>query len=120
MERTWLTAEKIYEGFPLFLRRPANLDVETLRPSFPNLAIVTHEFTKRKPNSLPDPDYNHGLAAMDHELIVAFDVDRMGVPALVETFGGKCHYYFYVSADTSAQKPARGRSSLLARHWKRF
>jgi hypothetical protein len=97
---TWLTAEKTYEGFPLFLRRPADIDVEALRPSFPALAIATHEFTKRKPDGLPEPDYNHGLAGMDHELIVAFDVDRMGVPVLVETFGGKRHYYFYVAADT--------------------
>jgi hypothetical protein len=84
----------------LFLRRLAILDVETYRPILPNLAIITHEFTKRKPDGLPEPDYNHGLAAMDHELIVAFDVDRMGVPALVETYGGKRHYYFYVSEDT--------------------
>ena len=63
------------------LRRPANLEVETLRPSLPNLAIVRHEFTKRKPNGLPDSDYNHGLSAMDHELIIAFDVDWMGVPS---------------------------------------
>jgi hypothetical protein len=96
---TWLTAEKTYEGFPLFLRRPAVLDVDAHRVTFPTLAIVTHEFTKREPNGLPEADYNHGLAGMDNELIVAFDVDRMGVPVLVETFGGKRHYYFYVAAD---------------------
>jgi len=27
-------------------------------------------------------------------LVTAFDIDRMGIPALVETFGGKRHYYF--------------------------
>jgi hypothetical protein len=96
---TWLTTEKTHEGFPLFFRRPANLDVEALRPSFPTLATVTHEFAKRRSNGLPDPDYNHGLAGMDHQLVVAFDVDRMGIPVLVETFGGKRHYYFYVAAD---------------------
>jgi hypothetical protein len=36
---------------------------------------------------------------MDHELVTAFDIDRMGIPALVETFGGERHYYFYVTAD---------------------
>ena len=36
---------------------------------------------------------------MDHELISAFDVDRMGVPALVEIFGGERNYYFYVATD---------------------
>jgi hypothetical protein len=97
--RTWLNTNKTYEGFPLFLRRPADFDVEKLRPSFPNLVVVTHKFTKRKPNGLPDDDYNHGLASMDHELVCAFDVDRMGVPALVETFGGERNYYFYVAMD---------------------
>jgi hypothetical protein len=96
---TWLTGKKMYEGFPLFLRRPADLDVEGLRPIFPTLVIVTHEFTRRKSNGLPEPDYNLGLARMDHELLAAFDVDGMGVPVLVETFGGKRHYYFYVSRD---------------------
>ena len=98
---SWLTAEKTYEGFPLFLRRPADLDVDSLRPLYPTLAVVTHEFTKRKPNGLPQPDYNDGLEEMDCELVGAFDVDRMGVPALVETFGGKRHYYFYVSSDAN-------------------
>jgi hypothetical protein len=37
---------------------------------------------------------------MDHELVTAFDIDRMGVPALVETFGGERNYYFYVAEDT--------------------
>ena len=36
---------------------------------------------------------------MDFELVTAFDVDCMGVPALVETFGGERNYYFYVTAD---------------------
>jgi len=96
----WLTAEKEYEGFPLFLRRPADLDVDSLRPTHPTLAVVTREFAKRKPNGLPEPDYNETLFEMDIELVGAFDVNQMGVPALVETFGGKRHYYFYVAADT--------------------
>jgi hypothetical protein len=94
--REWLLAEKVYEGFPLFLRRPADFDVESLRPSFPSLAIVTHKFAKRKPNGLPDDDYNHGLAEMDLSLVGAFAVERMGIIALVETFGGERNYYFYV------------------------
>jgi len=69
---TWLTAEKEYEGFPLYLRRPADLDVDSLRPAHPNLAVVTHEFTKRKPNGLPERDYNESLFEMDIELVRAF------------------------------------------------
>lgn len=94
---SWLTTEKIYEGFPLMLRRPVNLDTDSLRPLYPTLAVVTHEFTKRRPNGLPEPDYNESLFDMDCALVEAFDVGSIGVPALVETFGGKRHYYFYVS-----------------------
>ena len=97
---TWLTVKKEYEGFPLFIRRPAALDVDLLRSIHPTLAVVTHEFIKRRPNGLPEPDYNESLIEMDMELVRAFDVDQMGVPVLVETFGGKRHYYFYVAADT--------------------
>src|SRR5258705_10453022 len=96
---TWATAKMEYEGFPLMLRRPTNLDVDSLRPALPTLAVVTHEFTKRKSNGLPEPDYNESLFEMDLELVRAVDVYRMGVPALVETFGGKRHYSFYFAAN---------------------
>lgn len=66
------------------------------------LAVVAHELTKTQPSGLPEPDYNDGLMEMDRELVAAFDVDCMGVPALIETFGGKRHYYFYVSQDADA------------------
>jgi hypothetical protein len=95
--RSWLTTEKTYEGFPLLLRRPNDFEVDSLRSHYPTLVVVTHEFTKRKPNGLPEPDYNNSLIEMDCELVAAFDVGRTGVPALVETFGGKRQYYFYVS-----------------------
>ena len=97
--RSWLTAEKSYEGFPLLLRRHANLEVDSLRSLYPTLAVVTHEFTKRRPNGLPEPGYNDDLVEMDCELVGAFDANCTGVPALVETFGGKRHYYFYVAKD---------------------
>jgi hypothetical protein len=97
---TWATAQKEHEGFPLMLRRPTNIDVDLLRPTHSTLAVVTHEFTKRWPNGLPEPDYNETLFEMDIELVQAFDTDQIGVPVLVETFGGKRHYYFYVTADT--------------------
>jgi hypothetical protein len=96
----WATAQKEHEGFPLMLRRPTNVKIDLLRPTHPNLAVVTHQFTKRRPNGLPDPDYNESLFEMDIELVQAFDASQKGVPVLVETFGGKRHYYFYVSADT--------------------
>jgi hypothetical protein len=109
--RTWLTAEKLYEGFPLMLRRPAQFDVESLRPGLSTLATVTHTFTKRQANGLPEPEYNHGLASMDCELVAAFDVDRMGVPVLIETFGGERNYYFYVAADADVAVTISGIAS---------
>jgi uncharacterized protein DUF695 len=96
---SWLTAEKTYEGAPLLLRRPADFDIASLRPGFPTLVVITHQFTRRMPNGLPDPDYNDGLAEMDHEVVTAFDADQMGVAALVETCAGKRTYYIYVTAD---------------------
>ena len=98
--RKWLTAEKTHEGFPLFLRRPTGLDVTALRQSLPSLAVVTHTFARRKPDGLPEPDYNDGLADMDFALVTAFDIDQTGVPVLIETFGGERNYYFYVAPDT--------------------
>jgi hypothetical protein len=71
------------------LRRPTNIDIDLLRPTHPTLAVVSHEFTKREPNGLPEPDYNESLFEMDTELVRAFDVDQTGVPVLVETYGGK-------------------------------
>lgn len=85
------------------LRRPTNLDIDSLRPSHPTLVVVTHEFTKRKPNGLPEPEYNESLFQMDIDLVRAFDADHIGVPALVETFGGERNYYFYVAADTDVE-----------------
>ena len=96
MTKSWLADEKLYEGFPLLLRRPAELDTISLKSIFPILAVITHEFTKRLANGLPEPEYNRGLADLDHELISAFDSPKLGVIALVETFGGERNYYYYV------------------------
>jgi Family of unknown function (DUF695) len=107
----WLTAEKLREGFPLLLRRPATLDVASLRPRFPMLAFVTHTFTKVTSNGLPEGDYNHGIAELDHELLTAFDTEAIGVVVLVETYGGERCYYFYVmaNADVAGVISAVGR-----------
>jgi len=82
---------KIYEGFPLLRRRPKNLEIESNQASFPVFVVVTHKFTKRQPNGLPDKDYNDGLAEIDYELVTAFDIDCMGVSAIHsgrKLFGG--------------------------------
>ena len=96
----WATAERTYEGFPLFLRRPTDVDTPDNRRSFPDLVIVTHTFAKRLANGRPDSDYNRGLEDMDVAIVRAFDATRSGVPVLVETFGGERNYYFYVASGT--------------------
>ena len=49
---------------------------------------------------------------MDRALITAFDVDFMGVPALIETFGGERNYYFYVSEETDVSNIISSMSHL--------
>lgn len=101
---SWATTERTYEGFPLFLRRPTDVDTPEHRQNFPDLVVVTHTFVKRLPDGRPDSDYNRGLEDMDVTIAHTFDATRSGVPVLVETFGGERNYYFYVAsgADVSA------------------
>ena len=47
---SWATAERTYEGFPLFLRRPTDVDTAVNRQSFPDLVVVTHALAKRLPD----------------------------------------------------------------------
>jgi hypothetical protein len=58
------------------LRRPAHLNVESLRPELPTLTVVTHKLTKRQPNGLPEPDYNQATR-LGHPVAapIAIDVD---------------------------------------------
>jgi hypothetical protein len=93
----WLTAELEYEGFPLMLRRPATVDRERLQQMCCDLLTVTHRFSDRKPNGLPQPDYNNGLFALDLAVQRAFNESPDGAIVLIETFGGERNYYFYVS-----------------------
>ena len=92
----WATAERTYEGFPLFLRSPTDVDTPDNRRNFPDLVIITHTFAKRYPDARPEPDYNETLRKLDHVIVTAFDFSLSGVPVLVETFGGKRNYYFRV------------------------
>ena len=98
--RPWIASQHTYEGFPLFLRRPTNVDTPANRKRYPILAVITHEFTKRYPDGRPEPDYNETLFDFDVEITSLFGSPPCGVPALVETFGGKRQYYFYVAPDT--------------------
>ena len=95
---SWATAERTYEGFPLFLRRPTDVDTVVHRQSFPDLVVVTHTLAKRLPDGRPESDYNRELEDLDVAIVRAFDSAHCGVPVLVETFGGERNYYFYVAS----------------------
>ena len=108
----WTIAKHTYEGFPLYLRRPVDVDTPDHRMSFPHLAVIKHTFTKRFPDGRPEPDYNETLGELDHEVLAAFTPGQFGVPVLVETFAGKRNYYFYVADGTDVSAIA----ARIARH----
>jgi hypothetical protein len=87
----WLSGETKYEGFPLLLRRPKDVDHEALPPK---LIVVTHLLDKTKPNGLPEPDYNDTLFDFDGDVIDTFRTLKSTV-VLIETFGHKRSYYAY-------------------------
>lgn len=99
-DHEWVASRHTYEGFPLFLRRTTNLDTPANRKRYPILAVVTHEFTHRYPDGRPEPAYNESLIDFDCEITSAFNSRQRGIPVLVETFGGKRIYYFYIKPDT--------------------
>lgn len=93
----WFTKDTIYDGFPLYLRRPAYENVWDYQNSFPQLFCVTHSFDKVKQNGLPESDYNKTLEDFDVELVNLFDPANEGIIVLVETYAGKRNYWYYLS-----------------------
>lgn len=100
----WVLSQHTYEGFPLFLRHVERLPAPLRRKELPALAIITHTFSKRLANGLPESDYNDSLAEMDLMLMNAMKAQKIGSPVLVETFGGKRMFYYYVVDQRSAEK----------------
>lgn len=100
-EMSWLTIESEYEGFPLFVRKPNYKDIYKFKDKFPILLRVYHEFERVKNNGLPEPNYNMTLMDFDEEMAKLFDSKMEGIVFLVETFGGKRGYYYFISDVTS-------------------
>ncbi len=94
-QRMWVLSQHQYKGFPLFLRRIERLPFPSRRAKQPVLATITHTFTKRRPDGLPESAYNDTLFEMDQKLIEA--MNGIGSPVLIETFGGKRNFYYYVT-----------------------
>jgi hypothetical protein len=93
----WYSVRREHEGFPLFLRYPEKPDFDALQGGYPQLLIVTHVFSKAKPNGVPEPDYNDSLMDFDCELRATLEEGAAGVSVLIETFGGRRMYYVYLS-----------------------
>src|SRR5580658_9260358 len=85
----WTTLSTEYEGFPLYLRFPHQIDHDALQEHFPVRLALTHEFTFRRFDGTPEPAYNDTLEEFDHSLVTYFESSGIGQIVLVETFGGK-------------------------------
>jgi len=86
-----------YRGFGLYLRYPASLDVKTHQSKLPVRLAITHTFSFRRFDGAPEPRYNETLEEFDTYLTGFFRDSARGQIVLVETFGGKRNYYFYLA-----------------------
>lgn len=96
-EYEWATLTREYEGFPLLLRRPLGLDYNALQHRFPVRLVLTHKFSFRRFDGLPEARYNHTLEEFDSSVATYFEASGFGQVVLVETFGGERNYYYYVT-----------------------
>jgi hypothetical protein len=95
----WITVETTYEGFPLFLRHPHNLDINLLKIQYPTLLTITHDLDEVQQNGLPESEYNRSLFDFDMTLTSLFEKENLGKTVLVETFAGKRMYYIYIQGN---------------------
>src|SRR5690606_32978849 len=98
------TTEIEYEGFPLLLRRPDYNNIWEHIKKYTHLASVQHLLDKTTSNGLPEKDYNKSLAEFDHYMCSLFDRNFHGLIFLVETFGGKRNYYYYITSEFAIEK----------------
>lgn len=100
----WIAKRETYEGFPLYLRYPLGLDYDTLQRHYKTLVTLEHEFSFRQLNGAPEPAYNERLEEFDVAATRYFDQSQAGQVVLVETYGGKRIYYYYVHEDFSSDE----------------
>ncbi|MCA8919840.1 MAG: DUF695 domain-containing protein [Planctomycetes bacterium] len=94
-ESSWFHGEVAYEGLPLFLRFPAQPDVDKLSELWPWLLVVTHRLEHVTDRGLPTADYNDSLIDFDEALVRGLSKKGQGTTVLVETFDCLRSYYFY-------------------------
>jgi hypothetical protein len=101
--KKWRTKQMMHQGLPLLIRYPECCDFNDLS-RFPNLLVITHRFSEVSANGLPDPEYNEHLLSFDREIRDAVERGNQGTTALIETFGGKRHYYIYVACQNHVEE----------------
>jgi len=95
-ETDWATLTQEYEGFPLYLRFPRLVENEAIQARFPVVLVLTHTFNFRQFGRASEPTYNDTLGEFNSAILTHFERDGLGLMVLVETFGGRRNYYFYV------------------------
>jgi hypothetical protein len=100
----WVSLRREYEGFPLYLRYPTSLDYDALQLKFSLRLVLTHTFSFRRFDGAPEPQYNDTLEELDLFLTRYFRASGRGQVVLVETFGGKRNYYFYLAEASDSEE----------------
>ena len=100
----WLGTTVQYEGLPLALRVRPTADTPERRTCLRYLGAVTHQLARVRSNGLPEPEYNAGLADLDHSVITALESEGGGLTVLIETLAGKRTYYGYVMSEEHARR----------------
>lgn len=113
MERTWKTKQTTNEDLPLLLRYLTNLDFGAKSLEFPELILITQHLAEVSDNGLPEPDYNDKLCDFDKAIQEAFEITKVGMTVLIETFAGKRNYYIYAIQDADVAKIL---SNVLQQH----
>lgn len=99
MKREWLTANTMYDGFPIYFRRPniAVSEFDGLKEKYPVLVTISQNLKEVKENGLPYGSYNETLEKFDESIIQPFENNELGIIGLIETFAGKRTYFVYTS-----------------------
>lgn len=99
-ESCWNVTQLTYEGFPLFLRYPIDLDYDELQKPYPTFVVVTIPYSEYTDDGLPEKGFNRTiLEPLDELIFKTLGGNKNGYCVLVETFFKNRHYYLYVSPD---------------------
>ena len=75
------------------------LEFEALASKYRVHVTLTHEFNLRRMDGAPEPAYNETLEDFDIATTRLFRESEQGQVVLVETYGGRRNYHFYVSQE---------------------